>query len=194
MTQESNVVTDQVVQSMSRDGKRIKIDGDWYGAYDPAQAGLTSVKYGDTVSFTYTVKDTGTAVYRNIKGKVTVSGVGSSTSSSGPYDGAVPSGAAPARATAPTHYDFPVGPRDRQRSIIRQNSVTNAVNLTAVILGTKDAPSNTDPSEIVGLAHHVIDIAKVFEAYSTGDLDVAEAKAAVEEAMGAKENVLGNVE
>lgn len=52
---------------------------------------------------------------------------------------------------------FPIGVQDSQRSIIRQNSLTNAVNFTT--------EQEVTPAEVIA-------VAREFEAYSTGDMDV----------------------
>lgn len=67
---------------------------------------------------------------------------------------------------------FPVAPTAPERTINRQNALTNAVSF----LG-KDPKKVVSPDE-------VIEVARMFEAYTTGDLDAAEAEAALAE-MGA---------
>lgn len=167
-TNTSGVITDQVVQSKTKDGKRIKVNEEWYGAFDPAQAGLDLVNYGDTVSFTFTVKETPTTTFRNIKGKVQVSATGGTGATS--YGG----GSKPASAAA-SKAGFPVGARDHSRSIIRQNSITNAVNFYNS-WGEVEVETKKSFEE---KANIVVEIAQIFEAYSTGDMDVAQAEAAV---------------
>jgi len=68
------------VESKSRKGNSIKIDGDWYGTFSPAD--LSHVEWKDEVKFSWEPK----GEYKNIKGPVVVtgadSGAGSSPSSS----------------------------------------------------------------------------------------------------------------
>jgi len=66
---------------------------------------------------------------------------------------------------------FPIDPLDGQRSIIRQNAVTNA----NAFLSTLVSSGKTDDVEVSDL----LDIARQIEAYTAGDLDVVEAEARV---------------
>lgn len=66
---------------------------------------------------------------------------------------------------------FPVPLRDGSRAIIRQNSITNAVKYaTGCELAVEE----------------IIEIARKFEAYSSGDLDMAAAEDAVDKAFDTK--------
>ena len=62
---------------------------------------------------------------------------------------------------------FPIGPRDKQRSIIRQNSLGHAAE---VVLHCGGKGQSTDV-----VAAEVVKIARKFEAYSAGDVDMEEA-------------------
>lgn len=64
---------------------------------------------------------------------------------------------------------FPVDATAPERTINRQNALTNAVQFL-----TKDSKKAVTPDE-------VIEVARMFEAYTTGDLDVQEAEAALAE-------------
>jgi hypothetical protein len=86
------------------------------------------------------------------------------------------SGAAPAKQSysPAASRSFPVGALAPERAINRQNALTNAVKF----LDGVDGVTSTDD---------VISTARSFEAYTTGDLDAAEAKEAAEamKSMGA---------
>lgn len=56
-----------VVESKSRKGNSIKVDGEWYGTFSAAD--LNNVEWKDSVEFMWDYDKTGK--YKNIKGKVT---------------------------------------------------------------------------------------------------------------------------
>ena len=95
--------------------------------------------------------------------------------------GAVPSSTPSTSPKAPVSSSggrtFPVGVTAPERTINRQNALTNAVALMSQY-------PVTEADDIMLNAQTVIDIARKFESYTTGDLDLEEAKAALEE-MGA---------
>lgn len=109
---------------------------------------------GDEVAFDYTEK----GPYKNIKGSVSVSKSDGGTTVAGV-------------GTFPTKK---VGAiiLDRDRAIIRQNALTAAVNFHAL----SDSPGPFAVTE-----QHIIETAKLFEAYTSGDMDLAEAKEAMKE-------------
>lgn len=66
-----------VVQAV-KDGKRVQVNGDWYGSFNP----IGNVNVGDNVTFNWEPDKTGK--YRNIKGTVNVvAGASNSVSSGG---------------------------------------------------------------------------------------------------------------
>ena len=72
---------------------------------------------------------------------------------------------------------FPIDALAAERSIIRQNALTQARELVCAY-----SPVNEDVTEepaLMAKADLVIRVAKKFEAYSSGDLDMAEVKAEV---------------
>lgn len=145
------------VQNVSRDGRRVQVDGSWYSAFAPSQMPAGGVSAGDWVDFTYVQK----GEYNNIKGSVTKS----TAPASRPTTGSVAS--TERKFTDAKGFvikEFPVPPLHPDRSIIRQNSLSHAV---AVL--NAGAWFGTDPEEHAG---KVIEIARMFEAYSTGDMDV----------------------
>jgi hypothetical protein len=86
-------------------------------------------------------------------------------------------GAAPATSSAPTARPsygppakvFPIPALHGDRAIVRQNSLTNAVQL---LREDKELAKLTSTDR----ANHIINIARMFEAYSCGDLDAEEAR------------------
>ena len=114
-----------------------------------ASATLDGVNKGDTVTFESVLDKTGK--YNNIKGKVEKGG---GTAAAPTADGAF-------KVLKPS--------LDRDRCIIRQNALTNARELYCAI---EEYSSMTAPSVIIG-------IAREFEAYTSGDLDLAVANEAL---------------
>jgi hypothetical protein len=80
---------------------------------------------------------------------------------------------APSLASAKPSYGspkvFPIPALHGDRAIVRQNSISNAVKLIT------DSVKPTDKSNWESLANEAIQIARMFEAYSCGDLDMAQA-------------------
>jgi hypothetical protein len=64
---------------------------------------------------------------------------------------------------------FPIPALHGDRAIVRQNSISNAVKLIT------DSVKPTDKSNWESLANEAINIARMFEAYSCGDLDMEQA-------------------
>ena len=96
-----------VVQAV-KDGKRVQINGDWYGSFNP----IGNVNAGDNVTFNWEPDKTGK--YRNIKSAVTVvaGGAPSTGSASAPSGG-------------------------RELTIMRQNALAHATALV-VASGVSD--------------------------------------------------------
>lgn len=88
--------------------------------------------------------------------------------------------AAPARPayTGGGKGSFPIGPLDGQRSIVRQNALTNARELVAAAIfdGKKSVNLDIDVHAAI-----IINLAKRFEAYTTGDMDMEEVLAEQEQ-------------
>jgi len=119
-----------------------KIDGEWY------KTGFKSmVNKGDNVSFNYTDgaygKDVQVASLSKLDG------------------GAEPVSAGERMATVASGYGFPMGLRDKGRAINRQNALTNAVAYLSVV----------DTEGVMITPDLVIEIARKFEAYTTGDIE-----------------------
>lgn len=154
-----------VVESLARTGKSIKVGGEWYGAFSPASLG--GCKVGDTVSFAWSPSKDGQ--YKNIKGSVSVVGGGAATPASleSPAPRSAPSGASYGRSIA-----FPLPPLDGQRVIVRQNALGHATKAITGRLGLEDHCKDDE------LADRIIAMARQFEAYVAGDLDLELAKEA----------------
>lgn len=135
-----------LVESVRKDGRGFKFeDGNWYSSYNPLPK---DVQRGVKVRFDFAQK----GQYKNIQGNVQVlGGMPQAQDSGGTASGGM----------------LPVS-LDRQRAIIRQNALTNAVNYFAQFT-TEPTPDD------------VLEVAKQFEAYTTGDADLEDAKGAFED-------------
>lgn len=144
-----------------KDGKRLKMDdGNWYGAFSASQC--SGIAVGDYVSFSYqtTPPKADGRTFNNIKGNVR------KDTSKAP--------AAPAAKPAAGGYGqkvFPVPALHGDRSIIRQNSLGHAVEIVVHTYPVGGTPE--------GAAEKAIELARMFEAYSAGDLDAAVAEEAM---------------
>lgn len=148
-----------VVESVSRTGKQIKVNGEWYGAFAPAS--LNGAAAGSTVRFTSVKSKDGQ--YNNIKGSVTVVGGGAATPAAG--EGSAPRSAAPAASYGRSSIAFPLPPLDGQRVIVRQNALGHATKLVVEAGYHSGEDSNAS-------ADLIIELARKFEAYVAGDLDL----------------------
>ena len=153
----SNVETG-VVESKRMDGKAIKVNGSWYSAYLPSE--LASVNRGDTVTVTWAPSKTGN--FKNIKGVTTtaIAGVGTTNTTT-------------VAATPPNKGKLLSVELDRDRCIIRQNALTNAVKLVAEWAGPLVGTDEAGKEDYVST---VIEIARAFEDYTSGDADIRAAK------------------
>jgi len=126
---------------------RVKINNTWYGAGFKAPP-----EKGTTVQFE---AQTNSAGYMDAKNIVPIGGASGSVVKTGASSG------------------WPI-PKDsgRDRSIMRQNAVTNALRF----LELKDRLEHPEEDVHISPAQ-VIMVARDFEAYYSGDLDVAEAAA-----------------
>lgn len=136
-------------------------DGQWY------KCGFTKPKCseGDTIEVNVKETDYGSEI-TDPKNITVVGGGGVS----------VPTASAPRPTGGGSRggYDrvFPVPALSPERAIIRQNALTNARELYVGTLDPKSKGTSLDDA-----AQHIIDIARIFEAYSTGDIDKAAAMA-----------------
>jgi hypothetical protein len=84
--------------------------------------------------------------------------------------------ASPAKAPySPPSKVFPIPLLHGDRAIVRQNSVTNATKAMGDFISDKDGISIED------YASEILRVARMFEAYSCGDLDAQAAEAMVAE-------------
>ena len=152
---------------MSKAGKpfkvySIEVNGQWFEAGFKAPGGV-----GDFVTFDYSLS------YG--KNKIT-----DGTLSKGSTGGARPYAAAASgpAASAPknTGKSFPIPKDHPDRSIIRQNAVTRAIEVMSMA-GALEAVDLSSESARDVVAGQVISLATRFEAYYSGDLEtIAEAK------------------
>jgi hypothetical protein len=139
-----------VVDAKARTGKSIKVGELWYGAF--AAAALEGIERGDEVTFESVLDRTGK--YNNIKGIVKKTG------------------GTPAAPAADGSFKVLKPSLDRERSIIRQNALTNAREIFAAIGGYEDL-------DYQKLSEEIIAIARIFEAYTSGDADLEASKEAL---------------
>ena len=86
---------------------------------------------------------------------------------------------APSRGSyTPPAKVFPIPPLHGDRAIVRQNSITNA---TKAVVDMLVSSKSKDGLEFDALAETIISMARKFEAYSCGDLDMAQAEEMVGE-------------
>lgn len=156
--------TSGTIEAVSRNGKAFKIGEDWFSVYKAAQLG--DAQKGDDVEFDYVEKKVGGTVFLNVEGNVNIVGGGSSEPEERPARSARGGGSAPARTArseAPARSGTGSPANDpRQRSIVRQNSLTQANNLLMAMarMGTLEG----GPEELAELA---VQLAKdYFEPYS----------------------------
>lgn len=136
--------------------------GEWfsYGFKEPMFA------IGDEVDFQFTENSYGKNI--DLKSLRTIAkGGGAAPPVSAPTSPSKPSYGPPAKV-------FPIPPLHGDRAIVRQNSITNAtkavVDVTNMFADKKSSVNFDD------LADKIINMARKFEAYSCGDLDVERAE------------------
>lgn len=118
-------------------------------------------KIGDTVDFQYTENSYG----KNIdmaSVRLLSKGEGAPTAVAPATSGSKPSYSPPAKV-------FPIPPLHGDRAIVRQNSITNATKAVGDFL-------DENPASLEEYAETIIKVARMFEAYSCGDLDLAVAE------------------
>ncbi len=117
-------------------------------------------KIGDTVDFQFTENTYGKNVDLNSV-KLLAKGEGAPAPTAPVVGASKPSYGPPAKV-------FPIPLLHGDRAIVRQNSITNAVKVVCDTHGGSATPQE--------LAEKAIEIARMFEAYSCGDLDMAAAE------------------
>lgn len=137
------------VESKSRDGKSIKVAGNWYSCFLPVI--IANANVGDGITFEYTEKPSadGSRIYKNIKGVPQING--------GSGNPAAPSAS---QAVSNSRVEAKKGDikLHTQRSIVRSHAVTAAISLCSA--NKKEFSVDT-----------VLSIAKQIEAYTSGDGD-----------------------
>lgn len=155
-----------VVEAMSNkfDKYSILVDGKWYSSKFEIRC-----EKGDTVEF----DDGG----KNYCQKLKVAGKGSG--------GGTPVSPGPGSAGKGfSRGVFPVPLTDGSRAIIRQNSITNAVNLVNSLM--PEVSKTLTLEQVAEMAEYranlAVDLARILENYSAGDGDLAEAEKEMAEA------------
>ena len=88
---------------------------------------------------------------------------------------------APKKEYGPPAKVFPIPPLHGDRAIVRQNSLTNAVSAFNKFHDGYTYPmTGGEELDVEKFATHIISLARKFEAYSCGDLDLETAKAMLE--------------
>ena len=139
----------------------LKIDGEWYacGFTDPR------VSAGDVIAFSFTEGKYGKEID---KGTIMKTGAAPAAPT---YTATVTP--APKSAAPVGNRPFPIPPLHGDRAIIRQNALSHAARLMAsfgIATDKEDLPDWDKTAELV------IHVARKFEAYACGDLDVEMAK------------------
>lgn len=154
------------------DGRKITVDGETYSAFSADQI---KCRVGDYVSFEFTEK-AGTSrtgspvVYKNVRGNVIPSTGGGPavTGIAVPPPGYLP----PAPYKAPEDVGKPILSKDRL--ILRQNALTAAVNFC-----NEFGKPTTGAEVAIPTPEDVVAVAKKFEYYTSGDMDVDAAEEAL---------------
>ena len=138
------------IERMGNNGKSFllqEFEGKWFGAFNATQ--LSGANTGDEVSFTYTSVEKNGRTFHNINGNLAI------VSSSG--------GTTPPTASGVVAKVAKVGEPilSRDRLILRQNALTNAVNFMSLQSKDGGVPEISD----------VLKTAAEFEAYTSGDIE-----------------------
>ena len=152
------------VLEFRKDGKGIKLDstGEMYSVF--AAPMLNGINIGDMVSFEF---KEGTSInrmtgrpYLNITGKVNVTGASSPQPVSQASGGYTPPPPRMEKVGEPV--------LSNSRCIIRQNALTNAIKYCELGVSPNSA--------LIPSIDTVLSVAKEFEAYTSGDVDLEEVK------------------
>lgn len=154
------------IKAVRKDGKGFQLDdGNWYGVFAAAQL---KANKGDYVEFAYKSVIKNGNEYRNVQGVVSGTSVGSVSSGGSMRE--IPEGNnSGGQSCSPLMLPVMLA---RERAIIRQNALTNAVNLASVCQMARDGKVS---------AETVINLAREFEAYTSGDYDIDTARKSLEE-------------
>lgn len=149
-----------VIETGARNGKAFKIDGEWYSVYKVGQA--NGAEKGDSVSFEYETVTKGGQTFHNIQGNIKVEGSGKSSGGGGNGGGESRTSAA-----SSAHGESAGGVSARDQQIIRQNALTQANTALATYYHGGAGDQGMAPEDY---AEHVVDIARIFEKYSKGEV------------------------
>ena len=145
------------IEAISKDGKRFLLTetGKWYSCFSTSQM---KGSRGDSVEFNFDSVTKGENTYQNVKGNVRVVGT-----SARPVEGA----SSPSSGDSGTRMPMNLLPvqLSRERAIIRQNALTAAVNYWSAAPADTKSPAPSD----------VLEVARIFESYTSGDMDIAKA-------------------
>ena len=146
------------IKAVRKDGKGFQLDdGNWYGVFAATQL---KANKGDYVEFAYKSVIKNGNEYRNVQGVVS----GTAVSPAGGSTREIPENNGGGQSRSPLMLPVMLA---RERAIIRQNALTNAVQYAGSVNGvTVDV---------------VIGIAREFEAYTSGDYDIETARKSLEE-------------
>lgn len=146
------------IKAIRKDGKGFQLDdGNWYGVFAATQL---KANKGDYVEFAYKSVIKNGNEYRNVQGVVS----GTAVSPTGGSMREIPENNSGGQSRSPLMLPVMLA---RERAIIRQNALTNAVQYAGSVNGvTVDV---------------VIGIAREFEAYTSGDYDIETARRSLEE-------------
>lgn len=151
------------IKAVRKDGKGFQLDdGNWYGVFAATQL---KANKGDYVEFAYKSVIKNGNEYRNVQGVVS----GTATSPAGGSMREIPENNSGGQSRSPLMLPVML---TRERAIIRQNALTNAVSLASVCQMAKDGKVS---------AETVINLAREFEAYTSGDYDIDTARRSLEE-------------
>lgn len=149
-----------IIEAVARSGTSFKLEGDpgWFGVFRASQ--MNGAQKGDSVSFSFEAVNKGGKEFLNVKGNVSIEGESGGREVPARRN-APPSGRSAPRS-APTASSNAPKDDPRQRSIVRQNSLTQANALYAT-LGRAGLLGEGRAEE---LALEIIEVAKLFETYS----------------------------
>ena len=146
------------IKAVRKDGKGFQLDdGNWYGVFAATQL---KANKGDYVEFAYKSVIKNGNEYRNVQGVVS----GTVVSPSGGSMREIPENNSGGQSRSPLMLPVMLA---RERAIIRQNALTNAVQYAGSVNGVT--------------VDFVIGIAREFEAYTSGDYDIETARRSLEE-------------
>ncbi len=179
MTTAANIPVEQLASQQRKtkyglkDVYSFKAGGQWY------QTGFKKhgLNVGDVVTLDFTTDTYGNQVDMGSIKKTAGGATTASTSSSPP-----PANTSGSKSFSPSGGKgvFPIPALDGQRSIVRQNALTNARELVSKsFVPTANWPGSVSQHTLV--ADEIIRIAKRFEGYTAGDTDLAEVEAEIAE-------------